>query len=92
MGDDRESSGGSGGGDAGVEEAGTPPEAADRSEGAERPEGGGSAGSAEPDAGSPGGMGGVRASGGTGTDRPPGGLSPMTYDRAGESRDDDDQG
>jgi hypothetical protein len=40
------------------------------------------------DAGSPGGMGGVRASGGTGTGRPPGGLSPLANDpHAGESRD-----
>jgi hypothetical protein len=30
-----------------------------------------------PDPGSPGGMGGVRARGGTGTDRPPGGVSPI---------------
>jgi hypothetical protein len=29
-----------------------------------------------PDAGSPGGMGGARAGGGTGADRPPGGRSP----------------
>jgi hypothetical protein len=34
-----------------------------------------------PDAGSPGGMGGVRVAGGTGTDRPPGGLSPVQGDR-----------
>jgi hypothetical protein len=40
------------------------------------------------DAGSPGGMGGVRASGGTGTDRPPGGVSPLQNDpHAGESQD-----
>jgi hypothetical protein len=32
------------------------------------------------DAGSPGGMGGVRAAGGTGTDRPPGGMSPLLSD------------
>jgi hypothetical protein len=42
------------------------------------------AGDTGPDAGSPGGMGGVRARGGTGTDRPPGGLSPMSYDRAAD--------
>jgi hypothetical protein len=40
-----------------------------------------------PDAGSPGGMGGVRASGGTGTDRPPGGLSPMSHDRTEDEGD-----
>jgi hypothetical protein len=34
-----------------------------------------------PDAGSPGGMGGVRASGGTGTDRPPGGISPLKIEQ-----------
>ena len=35
-----------------------------------------------PDAGSPGGMGGVHAQGGTGTERPAGGVSPV-QDRAG---------
>jgi hypothetical protein len=34
-------------------------------------------GAGGPDAGSPGGMGGVRAQGGTGTGRPPGGVSPV---------------
>jgi hypothetical protein len=45
-----------------------------------RSEGGGGDGLGGPDAGSPGGMGGVRAAGGTGTDRPPGGLSPVQPD------------
>lgn len=36
-----------------------------------------------PDAGSPGGMGGVHAQGGTGTDRPAGGVSPV-QDREGD--------
>lgn len=37
----------------------------------------GTAGAGEPDAGSPGGMGGVRQQGGTRAGRPPGGVSPM---------------
>lgn len=41
------------------------------SEGTERP-------TNAPDAGSPGGMGGVGARGGTGTGRPPGGVSPLS--------------
>ena len=36
------------------------------------------------DAGSPGGMGGVRVQGGTGTDRPPGGVSPLQGEEEGE--------
>lgn len=39
------------------------------------------AGTGGPDAGSPGGMGGVRAQGGTGTGRPPGGVSPIQGER-----------
>jgi hypothetical protein len=39
------------------------------------------AGAGGPDAGSPGGMGGARASGGTGTGRPPGGVSPMQIEQ-----------
>jgi hypothetical protein len=46
-----------------------------------------------PDAGSPGGMGGVGVSGGTGTDRPPGGISPVQIEeelqqRAGQDEPD----
>ena len=45
------------------------------------------AGTGGTDAGSPGGMGGVQARGGTGTGRPPGGVSPMQLDqdRSGDS-------
>ena len=42
-----------------------------------RSEGGGGNGLGGVDAGSPGGMGGVGVAGGTGTDRPPGGVSPV---------------
>ncbi|HEX9946089.1 MAG TPA: hypothetical protein VGA98_00965 [Allosphingosinicella sp.] len=56
-----------------------------------RSEGGGAAGGAGlggADAGSPGGMGGVRVAGGTGTDRPPGGLSPLqAEEQEGDSRE-----
>jgi hypothetical protein len=44
---------------------------------ATRSEGGGGTGLGGIDAGSPGGMGGVHARGGTGTGRPPGGVSPV---------------
>jgi hypothetical protein len=44
---------------------------------ADRSEATGEAGAGAPDAGSPGGMGGVHAQGGTGTGRPPGGVSPL---------------
>ena len=43
----------------------------------ETDEDGGGSGLGSPDAGSPGGMGGVGVAGGTGTDRPPGGVSPL---------------
>ena len=43
-----------------------------------------------PDAGSPGGMGGVRASGGTGTDRPPGGMSPLLNDPHNQATSEDE--
>lgn len=54
---------------------------ADRSERADR-SAAGAAGADGPDAGSPGGMGGahVREGAGTGSDRPPGGVSPMGND------------
>lgn len=45
-----------------------------------------------PDAGSPGGMGGVRASGGTGTDRPPGGISPVQIEEELQQRAGQDEG
>jgi len=49
-----------------------------------RSEGGGGTGLGGIDAGSPGGMGGVGARGGTGTGRPPGGVSPVESDRSGD--------
>ncbi|HEY0411562.1 MAG TPA: hypothetical protein VGD66_00280 [Allosphingosinicella sp.] len=45
-----------------------------------RSEGGAGNGLGGADAGSPGGMGGVGARGGTGTGRPPGGVSPLASD------------
>jgi hypothetical protein len=41
------------------------------------------------DAGSPGGMGGSRASGGTSNGNPPGGISPIQIEQATRSDDDD---
>ena len=56
---------------------------ADRSE-ATGASGQNAAGAGGPDAGSPGGMGGVRAQGGTGTGRPPGGVSPLQNESGGD--------
>jgi hypothetical protein len=64
--------GGEGGG-AGLADSG----AATGDERAARSETGSGNGLGGTDAGSPGGMGGVRAAGGTGTGRPPGGVSPV---------------
>lgn len=74
--------GGGEGGGAGMTGAGS----ATGDSGRMRSEGGGG-NSGGPDAGSPGGMDGVRASGGTGTDRPPGGLSPLQTERQAEEGD-----
>ena len=50
-------------------------------------EGGSGNGLGGVDAGSPGGMGGLRASGGTGSDPPPGGVSPVEIEEATRRRD-----
>ena len=54
---------------------------------ATRSEASGEGGPGGVDAGSPGGMGGVRAAGGTGTDRPPGGISPLTIEQETRGKD-----
>ncbi|MFN3387835.1 MAG: hypothetical protein ACK40O_02820 [Allosphingosinicella sp.] len=72
---DRLGGGGEGARAAGVGTTGAGSATGDAS--AMRSETGSGDGLGGPDAGSPGGMDGVRAQGGTGTDRPPGGVSPV---------------